>query len=225
MEEIIFSRLNEDLRSIEKLYGEENVFGCFLNNDITESIVIPTFEEVCLNKKLINTNYIYKDRLINIKDIRFAYHATRDGYKELISGLYTDKYLINPKYERLYLKLLRANREIITQGANSGVPAEELKIALMKIMRAAMNDNSAAVRFIKILSDVEKLALEEIINTVGDEGIFSQAKIASSSGISKVAIQKLINNMDLYGVAIINYLGQKGTYIKIIDDTLLHIRG
>ena len=92
-------------------------------------------------------------------------------------------------------------------------------------MRTVFNDNSAAVRFIKQLTDIEKTAIEQIIAAVGDEGIFSQAKIASAAGISRAAMTNLVMKMQISGVAEIQYMGNKGTYFKVIDDTLLRIRG
>lgn len=56
-------------------------------------------------------------------------------------------------------------------------------------------------------------------------GIFSQAKIASAAGILRAAMTNLVMKIQISGVAEIQYMGNKGTYFKVIDDTLLRIRG
>ena len=93
------------------------------------------------------------------------------------------------------------------------------------MLRTCFNDNSSVVKFIKQLTDIEKTAIEQIIAAVGNEGTFSQAKVASAAGISRAAMTNLIMKMQLAGVAEIKYFGNKGTYFKIIDNTLFDIRG
>lgn len=221
-----FHYLNEILKDLKINYENDNIFGLFFSND-TEvcAVIIPTFESVCLKEDLINLNKNICGYNVKIVDIRYIYQGTKDGFPELINGLYTDLYIVNPKYEHMFNKLFKSNREIISAGITNNNPAEELKIAIVKIMRTAFNENSKVIKFIKQLTDIEKTAIEEIVTAVGDEGVFSQAKIASSAGISRTAMTNLIMKMQLSGVANINYLGNKGTYIKIIDDTLIYIRG
>lgn len=224
----IFDKLNRELKKIKQKYEGSNIFEIYTYGDfsIVVCIIIPTFENVCLKEPLIEHKYQVDQNTIGyIIDFRYLYQATKDGYPQAIEGLYTDYYLINPRYEHLYINLLRTNRDKIKQGILESQPSEELKIAIIKILRTAFNDNSAAVKFIKQLTDIEKTAIERIIAAVGDEGIFSQAKVASAAGISRAAMTNLVMKMQLSGVAEIQYMGNKGTYFKIIDDTLLRIRG
>ena len=221
-----FHYLNEILKDLKINYENNNIFGLFFSNDDEVcAVIIPTFESVCLKEDLINLNKNICGYDVKIIDIRYIYQGTKDGFPELINSLYTDLYIVNPKYEHMFNKLFKSNREIIRAGITNNNPAEELKIAVIKIMRTAFNENSKVIKFIKQLTDIEKTAIEEIIATVGDEGVFSQAKIASAAGISRTAMTNLVMKMQLSGVANINYLGNKGTYIKIIDDTLIYIRG
>ena len=221
-----FHYLNEILKDLKINYENDNIFGLFFSNDDEVcAVIIPTFESVCLKEDLINLNKNICGYDVKIVDIRYIYQGTKDGFPELINSLYTDLYIVNPKYEHMFNKLFKSNREIIRAGITNNNPAEELKIAIIKIMRTAFNENSKVIKFIKQLTDIEKTAIEEIIATVGDEGVFSQAKIASAAGISRTAMTNLVMKMQLAGVANINYLGNKGTYIKIIDDTLIYIRG
>lgn len=226
-EELIYKRLNDDSNYVKEIFGEENLLGIFVFGECyqTEAIVIPNFESVCLNEPLINTFLHNKDHDIIIRDLRYAYHATRDGYLEMISSLYTDYILINPRYEHMFIKLLKAYRNEVDAGARSGIPAPELKNAIVKIMRCAFNDNSNTIKFIKQMTDAEKLALVGIIETIGDEGTFSQAKVASAIGISRLTMTNLVVKMEMNNVAIVQNMGPRGTYIKITDSAILGIKG
>ena len=224
----IFDKLNRELKHIKQKYDETHIFSIYTYGDFSEIVclVLPTFEEVCLRAPAIEEIYQIDDMTTGyIIDFRYIYHATRDGYPQIIEGLYTDYYIINPRYEHMYINLLRKYRDKFKHGVEIGVPPPELSKGIITIMRTVFNDNSAAVRFIKQLTDLEKTAIEQIIAAVGDEGIFSQAKIASAAGISRAAMTNLVMKMQLSGVAEIQYMGNKGTYFKIIDDTLLRIRG
>lgn len=220
---MVFRELNKKLSKIIDKYGDEFVF-CIFTYGVeqnVEAVVIPTFAEICLNEPLIF------DEVDGVKivDIRASYHGTRDGYPELIEGLYTDNIIIAPRYEHLFQNLFKSKREEIRAGIERGVPAEELKIALMKTLRTAWNDTSNAVKFIKQLTDAEKLALEGIRETIGDEGTFSQAKVASAIGVSRLTMTNLVQKMKTHEIAEVNFLGPKGTYVRFIDDTVLNIRG
>ncbi len=227
----IFFKLNLAINFVRKKYSEENIFGIFTygDNKNIACVIIPTFEEICTKKDWIseyhNMDIVQEEIPIRLIDVRYVYQATKEGFPEIIESLYTEYYIINPRYEHIYHKLFRANREKFKEGIQCGKPAEELKIALINLMRAALNNNSKLVCFIKQLTDIEKTAIEHIIAAVGDEGIFSQAKVAVAAGISRAAMTNLIMKMKLSGVAQVEYFGNKGTYIKIIDDTLMRIRG
>lgn len=218
----IFWKLSNHLKQAQEKYGADNILGIFsLDKEKSEVVYIPTFEQLCLNMSTIEENI---DEKISVVDVRLIYKATEHGHPELIDQLYTDYYLINPKYEHLYFKILRDNRDRIRAGI-TGKPAQVLKLGIVKIMRLAMNENSNAVKFIKRLTDAEKTALEHLVNEIGDEGNFCQAKLAERAGVSKVTMTNLIRKMEECQVADIKRQGCHGTYYKIIDDTLLNIRG
>lgn len=226
--EQIFNKLNRELNRIKQKYESSHIFGIYTYGDLSKIIclVLPTFEDVCLRAPAIEEVYsIDENTLGYVIDFRYLYYANKDGHPEIIEGLYTDYYIINPRYEHMYLNLLRTNRDKFKKGIETGISPPELKIGIIKVMRTVFNDNSAVVRFIKQLTDIEKTAIEQIIAAVGDEGVFSQAKIASAAGISRVAMTNLVMKMQVSGVAEIKHIGSKGTYFKIIDDTLLRIRG
>ena len=119
----------------------------------------------------------------------------------------------------------KRNISEIKAGVAAGEPADELRIALMKVCRHCWNEGSNAVRFIKQITDAEKLALNGIVKDIGDEGVISQSKVASLVGVSRLTMSNLIMKMKFCEVATVKYMGNKGTYIKIIDDTIMHMSG
>lgn len=223
----IFHRLNEHLKLVQKEYPIENIFGIFMTeagDDEIEStaIVIPTFDNICTSVHSISTHL---NKYIAIYDIREIYEATKHGHPEIIKSLYTEYLIVNPRYQSIFQKLYINNRDKFKSGIATGIPADELRIALMKVCRHCWSESSNAVRFIKQITDAEKLALDGIIKTIGEEGLFSQAKVASAVGISRLTMSNLIMKMKFNEVAIVEYMGNKGTYIRFIDDILLNIHG
>ena len=89
------------------------------------------------------------------------------GHPEVIQLLETEYKIINPKYEHIFQKIAMCNKDKIKAGVAAGEPADELRIALMKVCRHCWNESSNAVRFIKQITDAEKLALNGIVKTIG----------------------------------------------------------
>lgn len=216
-------KLNSAYKKISNVYGNEYVFCvyCYGDDKTIEAVVIPQFEDVCLSKSLI-INVVDG---IAVKDIRYAYDATKRGHGEMIEALYTNDIIIAPRYEHLYENLLFKFREDISAGMESGKPSQHLQTALVKILRTAWNDTSNVVKFIKQLTDAEKTGLEGIVAAIGDEGYFSQAKVASAVGISRLTMTNLVAKIETHDVAEVLCGGPKGTYIHFKDDTVLNIRG
>ena len=226
-ERVIYLKLNEALKRIQKHIPVENIFGIFLldtydeiNEIECEAVIIPNFDDICISTKSISGQL----ENVQIFDIRGMYTATKDGHPELIGALDTEFKIINPMYQHIFQKLYKANAEAIKAGAQSGVPAPELKTAIIKLCRLAWREASKVWSFIKTLSDSEKLALDGIVKTIGDEGTFSQAKVASAVGVSRLTMSNLVMKLKFYNIADVTYLGNKGTYIKFIDDTVLNIK-
>ena len=53
----------------------------------------------------------------------------------------------------------------------------------------------------------------------------NEKEIASAVGVPRLTMSNLIMKMKFCDAATVKYMGNKGTYIKIIDDTLLNING
>ena len=220
-EKEIYWKLNQHLKIVQQNYPAENIITiCVteIGDDEIESsaIVVPTFEQVCTSLQSIHTTLC---EYITIYDIREMYNIKQHF-------LFDAEYIIvNPKYEHIFYKNCMANKDKFNVGGAIGKPANECRIALMKVCRYCWNESSNAVRFIKQITDAEKLALNGIVKAIGDEGIISQSKVASSVGVSRLTMSNLIMKMKFCEVAEITYMGNKGTYIKFIDDTLLNING
>ena len=220
-EKEIYWKLNQHLKIVQQNYPTENIIAIYVteigDNEIESSaIVVPTFEQVCTSLQSIHTTLC---EYITIYDIREMYNIKQHF-------LFDAEYIIvNPKYEHIFYKVGMANKDKFNAGGAIGKPADECRIALMKVCRYCWNEGSNAVRFIKQITDAEKLALNGIVKAIGDEGIISQSKVASSVGVSRLTMSNLIMKMKFCEVAEITYMGNKGTYIKFIDDTLLNING
>ena len=209
------------MKIVQQNYHNENIIAIcvteIIDNEIESSaIVVPTFEQVCTSLKSIHTTLC---EYITIYDIREMYNIKQHF-------LFDAEYIIvNPKYEHIFYKVGIANKNKFNAGGVIGKPADECRIALMKVCRYCWNEDSNAVRFIKQITDAEKLALNGIVKAIGDEGVISQSKVASSVGVSRLTMSNLIMKMKFCEVATVKYIGNKGTYIKIIDNTLLNING
>ena len=220
-EKEIYWKLNQHLKIVQQNYPAENIIAIYVteigDNEIESSaIVVPTFEQVCTSLQSIHTILC---EYITIYDIREMYNIKQHF-------IFDAEYIIvNPKYEHIFYKVCMANKDKFNAGGAIGKPANECRIALMKVCRNCWNEGSNAVRFIKQITDAEKLALNGIIKAIGDEGVISQSKVASSVGIPRLTMSNLIMKMKFCEVATVKYMGNKGTYIKIIDDTLLNIYG
>ena len=220
-EKEIYWKLNQHLKIVQQNYPAENIIAIYVteigDNEIESSaIVVPTFEQVCTSLQSIHTTLC---EYITIYDIREMYNIKQHF-------IFDAEYIIvNPKYEHIFYKICMANKDKFNAGGAIGKPANECRIALMKVCRYCWNEGSNAVRFIKQITDAEKLALNGIIKAIGDEGVISQSKVASSVGVSRLTMSNLIMKMKFCEVAEITYMGNKGTYIKFIDDTLLNING
>ena len=220
-EKEIYWKLNQHLKIVQQNYHNENIIAIcvteIMDDEIESSaIVVPTFEQVCTSLQSIHTTLC---EYITIYDIREMYNIKQHFIFD------AEYIIINPKYEHIFYKVGMANKDKFNTGGAIGEPVDELRIALMKTCRYCWNEGSNAVRFIKQITDAEKLALNGIVKTIGDEGVISQTKIASAVGVSRLTMSNLIMKMKFCEVAEITYMGNKGTYIKFIDDTLLNING
>lgn len=128
-EEYIKNGLNKHLEEFKKVYPNLELFGIFIqgsqnyNLDIyineyksdidTKAIVIPSLEDIVMNKKPISTTHILpNNEHLDIKDIRLYFDNFKKQNINFIEILFACDYIINPKYLDLY-KILENNRELI----------------------------------------------------------------------------------------------------------------
>ena len=101
-----------------------------------------------------------------------------------------------------------------------------IKNVCIEIMKVAVTDMFQQKDFMDILTDAEKNALDIILDNLNDgyQGNISILQLTTSSGISRSVFKNLLQKMKDNLVAEIENQGTKGTYIKIIDGTLLQLK-
>ena len=124
----IINRLKEHMNfAIDSGYKKENILGIFLygsqnygfadNNSDIDSIIIflPSFEDFCLKSIVISEELKYEgNENINIKDIRLIREMFMKQNINFLEILYTEYFILNPKYEFLFNKYFIDSREDIS---------------------------------------------------------------------------------------------------------------
>ena len=123
----VMQRLQEQYDYIKNFYNEDNLLGIFLygsqnygfatdESDVDSKVIlIPSFEELCLEKSWLSKEHHYPetDEHIEVKDIRTFVDNWKKQNINFIEVLYTEYCIINPKYEALFKKYFIDNREEI----------------------------------------------------------------------------------------------------------------
>lgn len=86
------------------LQGSQNYNLAYEGSDIdTKAIIIPTFEDFCLNKKPVSTTIILpSNEHIDLKDIRLMYECFRKQNINFIEILFTKYRYLNPNFKDAY---------------------------------------------------------------------------------------------------------------------------
>lgn len=125
---MIQSRLKSDYEYVESLgykvlgvflQGSQNYGLAYEGSDIdTKCIVIPTFEDFCLNKKPVSTTLILpSNEHIDVKDIRLMFECFKKQNINFVEILFTKYKMVNPEYEDIYMPMLK-NAESIARYNN-----------------------------------------------------------------------------------------------------------
>lgn len=106
-------------------FPEEQIVGVFLQgsqnygldyegSDIdTKLIVVPSFKDVCLNKKPVSTTHVRaNDEHIDWKDVRLYMETFRKQNLNFLEILFTDFYIVNPIYAEQWQRLVTKREEI-----------------------------------------------------------------------------------------------------------------
>ena len=128
-EEYIMQELHKHYEEFKKVYPDRELFALCLQgsqnyeldlytdeykSDIdTKAIVIPSFEEIVLNKKPISTTHIMENNEhIDVKDIRLMFDNFKKQNINFLEILFTKFGIVNEKYLDEW-KYLISNRELI----------------------------------------------------------------------------------------------------------------
>lgn len=125
---MIHKRLKEDFQYVESLgykvlgvflQGSQNYGLEYEGSDIdTKCIVLPTFEDFCLNKKPVSTTLILPtNEHVDLKDIRLMFECFKKQNVNFIEILFTKYNLINETFKSLYQPMLD-NAELISKYNN-----------------------------------------------------------------------------------------------------------
>jgi hypothetical protein len=123
---VIVKRLREHLKAALSAYDNPEWFVICLQgsqnygmadelSDIdTKLLIFPKVEELVFNEKSISQTYIMpNDEHCDVKDVREYFKLFRKQNINFVEILFTDYYLVNPKYMDLWLELRRYREDIV----------------------------------------------------------------------------------------------------------------
>lgn len=123
----IMRRVQDHYNEALQYFPEEQIVGVFLqgsqnyeldykDSDIdTKLIVVPSFRDICLNKKPVSTTHVRaNDEHTDWKDVRLYMETFRKQNLNFLEILFTDFYVINPMYKEEWDRLVAA-REFIAR--------------------------------------------------------------------------------------------------------------
>lgn len=137
-EEYIMNGLKYHLQEFKKVYpnlellciclqGSQNygldIYTDSYKSDVdTKAIIIPSLEDVVMNKKPISTTHILpNNEHLDIKDIRLYFDNFKKQNINFVEILFTDFYLVNPKYKDLWEILLYFREDIAHYNRNAAL--------------------------------------------------------------------------------------------------------
>lgn len=125
--ERIMKGVQEHYDEALQYFRPEQIVGCFLQgsqnygldyegSDVdTKLIVVPSFADICLNRKPISTTHVRENNEhTDWKDIRLYMEIFRKQNLNFLEILFTEFYIINPMYKEEWMRLV-ANRERIAR--------------------------------------------------------------------------------------------------------------
>lgn len=130
-EEKIFKRLQSDLDYVKSLgyiplgvflQGSQNYNLDYEGSDIdTKIIIVPTFEDFCLNRKPVSTTKILpNNEHIDLKDIRLMHECFLKQNVNFLEILFTKYYILENKYKEEYGYLMQ-NADLIANFNNKAL--------------------------------------------------------------------------------------------------------
>ena len=124
---LIMARLCGHYDEALQYFPEEQIVGCFLQgsqnygldyegSDVdTKLIVVPKFEDICLNRKPVSTTHVRaNDEHTDWKDVRLYMETFRKQNLNFLEILFTPYFIVNPMYREQWMRLVDA-REFIAR--------------------------------------------------------------------------------------------------------------
>ena len=124
-DEWIMNRIKEHYKEANQYFNEDRIVGIFNQgsanygldyegSDIdTKLIVVPSFKDICLNKKPVSTTHIRANKEhTDWKDVRLYIETFYKQNLNFLEILFTDFYIINPMYKEQWDRLIAAREEI-----------------------------------------------------------------------------------------------------------------
>ena len=122
-DEKIMRRLNEHLDAVEDkhpewvgifLQGSQNYNLDYEGSDVdSKLIVLPSFEDFVLNRQPFSYTHIMEnDEHVDVKDVRLMFECFRKQNINFVEILFTQYYILNPKYADLFKPVLDARERI-----------------------------------------------------------------------------------------------------------------
>jgi hypothetical protein len=118
-------RVRAHCKEAQTLFPKDRIVGVFLQgsqnysldlptSDVdTKCIVVPTFQDIALNKKPVSTTYVRaNDEHIDLKDIRLYCETFRKQNLNFLEILFTDWFVLNALYAEQWNRLIDAREEI-----------------------------------------------------------------------------------------------------------------
>jgi predicted nucleotidyltransferase len=124
-EESIMKRVREHYDEALEYFPEDKIAGVFLqgsqnygldyeDSDVdTKLITVPSFREICLNKKPVSTTHVRaNDEHTDWKDVRLYMETFRKQNLNFLEILFTDFQIVNPLYQEQWDRLVAAREDI-----------------------------------------------------------------------------------------------------------------
>ena len=124
-DEWIMNRIKEHYKEANQYFNEDRIVGIFNQgsanygldyegSDVdTKLIVVPSFRDICLNKKPVSTTHIRANKEhTDWKDVRLYIETFYKQNLNFLEILFTDFYIINPMYREQWDRLIAAREEI-----------------------------------------------------------------------------------------------------------------
>lgn len=126
-DEWIMNGVQKHYEEALKIFPSDQIVGIFAqgsmnygldveNSDIdTKCIVVPTFDDLAYVRKPVSTTHIRaNEEHIDLKDVRLYINCFKKQNLNFIEILFTPYYIVNPKYETLWKRLVANNTSIAT---------------------------------------------------------------------------------------------------------------